>query len=157
MSVGLFDYDFLRSKELYFNLDLMKSAGELRKKREITVLSPLFAPEKYSSFYVFQDFPHDNTFFRTDLNDDVKFFGKQFTKGIYVPKDLKIENSVPDATIYEKLRDCVPDKQKIRFTSLINGEHIRLSLDGKTVNPKFESQIGTFHRHCFIFPLIFDI
>lgn len=153
MSISLFDYDFTRSEQLYFNLELMKQSWQLKKKREIVVISPLFAPEKFSETRVFQDFTYDSTFFRFSEKDKVSFYGKRFFDK-KVTEDLAYENCQPDVMIYDKLRSYVKPSQKTRFTTLINGEHIRLSLDGKTVNPNVEKQFRSLNfkkRVCFLY------
>lgn len=56
MSVGLYDIDFALYTHVVFNLELMKLSTYYKRKREVTVMTPFFEPEKYTTFIVRKDY-----------------------------------------------------------------------------------------------------
>ena len=105
MSIGLHDVDFFKHHEVIFNLEIMKLASYFKRNREITVLSPLISPDRYSKFYLRKDY-YDGTF-PSGLNkhDNLTYGGLAFTEGIYVPMEEEIEQSVPDTHVYDKYKE----------------------------------------------------
>ena len=61
MSIGLYDVDFFKYHQVMLNLEIMKMATYFKNRREITVLSPTFSPERYAKFYLRKDY-YDGTF-----------------------------------------------------------------------------------------------
>ena len=119
-------------------------ASYFKNKREITVLSPTFSPEKYSRFYLRKDF-YDGSFI-PGLNKypNLECGGLAFSGNTYVPLPEEIEEAKPDPYIYERYKDLFIDdvnSQKGIFSTLLNSPHARLSLDGKTMWPRFEKQL----------------
>lgn len=146
MSIGLHDVDFFKHHEVIFNLEIMKLASYFKRNREITVLSPLISPERYSKFYLRKDY-YDGTF-PSGLNkhDNLTYGGLAFTEGIYIPMEEEIEQSIPDTHVYDKYKEIFygfkdTKRSKEEFTSLSNNIHLRLSLDEKTIWKSFEKQI----------------
>ena len=144
MSVGLYDADFFKYHQTIFNLELMKLSTYYKRKKEITVMAPSFAPERYTKFFYRKDFNDGD--FQSDLNkhDNLVFGGKAFSGNRYIPMKEEIERCAPDVTIYDRYKNqFLEDKNlnKLFYTSLIRGVHFRLSLDGKTIWKDFEKQI----------------
>lgn len=144
MSVGLYDVDFFKYHQVMFNLEIMKMATYFKNKREITVLSPTFSPERYTEFYLRKDF-YDGTF-PTGLNshNNLRYGGLAFNKGIYVPMPEEIEISKPDLHIYDKYQSLFFENVKNHeyvYNSLSSNIHLRLSLDGETIWKNYEKQI----------------
>ena len=144
MSVGLYDVDFFKYHQVMFNLEIMKMATHFKGKREITMLSPTYSPERYTHFYLRKDF-YDGSFpNRLNSFDNLHYGGLAFTNGIYVPLSEEIEASIPDTYVYDKYKHLFLEGAKMHkdaYTSLVNNIHLRLSLDGKTIWNKFEKQI----------------
>ena len=144
MSIGLFDADFFRYHQTIFNLEIMKMATYYKKKKEITIMAPSFAPERYSQFFYRKDFNDGN--FPKLLNQykNLTYGGFAFSNNVYIPMDEEIEQCAPDTSVYDRYEDIFIDgyaSTKNFFTSLKKGIHFRLSLDGKTVWNDFERQI----------------
>ena len=144
MSTGLYDVDFFKYHQVMFNLEIMKMATYFKGKREITVLSPTYSPERYTHFYLRKDF-YDGTF-PAGLNNhaNLHYGGLAFNNKIYVPLQEEIEISQPDTYVYDKHKKLFLEGAKMHksaYTSLLNNIHLRLSLDGRTVWKKFEKQI----------------
>lgn len=143
MSIGLFDGDFALYKNCLFNLELMKMATYYRNQGEIVALSTSLNTDKYSTIYYRKDF-YDGIF-PSELGEkpNLKYGGYAFTNGTYKPLNLKIEKSKPTTSIYLKYQDilCHNKSERDLFKKFINSEHLRLSLDGKTVWSDWKSQI----------------
>lgn len=144
MSIGLYDVDFFKYHQVMFNLEIMKMATYFKNKREITMLSPTYSPERYTHFYLRKDF-YDGTF-PVGLNKypNLHSGGLAFTGGKYLPLAEEIEVCQPDTFVYDKYKQLFLEGakgHKNAYTSLSNNIHLRLSLDGETIWDKFEKQI----------------
>lgn len=155
MSVGLYDADFFKYHQTIFNLELMKLSTYYKRKKEITVMSPSFAPERYTKFFYRKDFNDGD--FPKELNkyDNIIYGGQAFTGNNYIPMKEEIERCAPDVSIYERYKKLFIEdssSNKIYYTTLMRGVHLRLSLDGKVVWKDFEKQIpkGTKGRVFFL-------
>lgn len=153
MSYGLFDNDFILKKTQYFNLELMKYASFLKKKRRIATLSMEFNPEQYTNFIYRQDFDYKIDY-PLPKYKNLEYGGRAFHKAVYLPLDEEIEKCIPDTSIYEKFsKNYIKKQPKARFNSLMTGEHLRLSLDGKTIWKDFEKQLkrDTYHHQIYLY------
>lgn len=139
MSVGLYDIDFMTYVYVPFNLNLMKLASYYKKKKEVVVLAPKLEPERYQKMYVVKDYADDN-FDRNILESNVTYSGHAFTKEFYSPMPDEIEICRPDNYLYHKFDYlfCVNKSKTELFKRMTNAEHIRLSLDGKTIWADFD-------------------
>lgn len=145
MSIGLMDGDFSTYLLVPFNLEIMKLSSYYKKKREIVVLSKDFEPEYYTKFiyrkdYIDQIFPKG---LMTTKN--VEYGGLAFSNNIYTPLPREIEISKPDTSIYSRYEKQMKEAGTYSLTStiyknLIDAEHCRLSLDGKTIWPEYGKQ-----------------
>ena len=144
MSTGLYDVDFFKYHQVMFNLEIMKMATYFKGKREITVLSPTYSPERYTHFYLRKDF-YDGTFpARLNSYDNLEYGGLAFTKNAYIPLAEDIEVCKPDTFVYDKHKKLFVEGAKGHgavYTSLSNNIHLRLSLDGETLWNRFERQV----------------
>ena len=150
MSIGLYDGDLQKYFYCPFNLELMKMASYYKGEKEITILSPKFLPERFSKFIYRKDY-YDGSFPK-DLatTKNVEYGGLAFTNGLYVPMDTAIETQKPDLSIYDKVLDTYFDftsKESLKqsYHALRNAQHLRLSLDGKTIWKDFEKQLGDYN------------
>ena len=139
MSVGIMDADMATYTLVPFNLEVMKLSAYDKKKGEIVILSPFFTPNRNTKFFYRKDYYDGN--FPRDLThyDNVEYGGLAFSNNIYKPLPLEIERMRPDSTIYANMESVIRggpgrdrEKKKI-FQNMIDGEHCRLSLDGKTI------------------------
>ena len=134
MSVGLYDIDFALYTHVVFNLELMKLSTYYKRKREVTVMTPFFEPEKYTTFIVRKDYD-DGEFDKKIFESNVQYGGHAFTGKNYIKLPEEIEICKPDKEIYIKFKDKFCDSRnhtKI-FNNMMNLEHARISLDGKKV------------------------
>ena len=149
MIVGLFDQDMAIYQRLPFNLELMKWATFFKKQRHIVKLSGEFNPHYYSKFIYQKDI--NDGMFENDLSSykNLTYGGLAFTNGIYQPMPLDVEMCSPDPYIYRPLQinfsRTGPDREF--YNQMIRAQHLRLSLDGKTLWPQLERQLNLADNH----------
>lgn len=120
------------------SLEAMKLSAYYKKKGEIVVLSPYFTPEKNTKFIFRKDYD-DGRFPNRLTLPNVEYGGLAFSNNVYQPLDLEIEKMKPDTSLYTKAESIMMaapgrerEKKKI-FQNMMEAEHCRLSLDGKTL------------------------
>lgn len=144
MSIGIEDADFSKYILVCFNLEAMKLSAYYKKHNELVVLAPGFTPERHTKFFYRKDYD-DGSFPRELLTTpNVEYGGLAFTNNKYAPLPEEIERCHPDTSLYERMRPAVMavqsnEKKKI-FNNLIEAEHCRISLDGKTIWPDYARQ-----------------
>lgn len=99
---------------------------------------------------------YTKTFLRKDYDDgiydkkilipSVEYGGRAFSE-VYKPFDLEMERIEPDFSIYDKWRHLygtrTTDKEQIR--TILYATHVRLSLDGKTLEPFPFDRLQPYH------------
>jgi hypothetical protein len=145
MSVGIHDADLTTFGLVPFNLEAMKLSAYYKKKGEIVVFSPYFNPEKNSLFIFRKDYD-DGRYPNKLTQPNVEYGGLAFSNNVYQPLPLEIERMKPDTSIYAKAEPLMMaskgrerEKKKI-FQNMMEAEHCRLSLDGKTIWPEYNKQ-----------------
>lgn len=147
MSIGLYDMDMNTYTLVPFNLEIMKLAAYYKKKGEIVVLSPTYCPERHTKFIIRKDYNDGNYPPQFATTPNVEYGGNAFTNNTYKPLPLEIEMMKPDSSIYTKMQSVIEQaagyetatKKKI-FKNMMEAEHCRLSLDGKTIWGNYEKQ-----------------
>ena len=144
MSVGLHDADMSAYLLVPFNLEIMKLSAYYKKKGEIVVLSPSFAPHRNTKFIYRKDY--DDGDFPRGLTTygNIEYGGLAFSQNRYQPLPIEIERMKPDTSIYSKMESKIigpatSERRKI-YNNMIEAEHCRLSLDGKTIWPEYTKQ-----------------
>lgn len=145
MSIGIHDADLTTFGLVPFNLEAMKLSAYYKKKGEIVVFSPYFNPEKNSLFIFRKDYD-DGRYPNKLTQPNVEYGGLAFSNNVYQPLPLEIERMKPDTSIYAKAEPLMMaakgrerEKKKI-FQNMMEAEHCRLSLDGKTIWPEYNKQ-----------------
>ncbi len=145
MSVGIYDADLSTFALVPFNLEAMKLSAYYKKKGEIVVLSPYFTPEKNTKFIFRKDYD-DGRYPNRLTAPNVEYGGLAFSNNVYQPLPPEIECMKPDTSIYAKAEAIMMaapgrerEKKKI-FQNMMEAEHCRLSLDGKTIWPDYNKQ-----------------
>lgn len=133
-TIGLFDVDMHKYIHVPFNLELMKLSVYYKKKREIVALAPELDFDRYSKFILRKDF-NDGDFPNLLGATNVEYGGHAFTGELYKPLPEEIEKLKPDVFIYERMRKNFGTNKKYStiFQTMTAADHIRLSLDGKTI------------------------
>lgn len=144
MSVGIMDADLAKYTLVPFNLEAMKLSAYYKKKGEIVILSPSFTPERHQKFFYRKDYDDGDFPINLLRAKNMEYGGLAFSNNIYQPLPIEIERTPPDTSIYQKMEKVImgtdsPLKKKI-FNNMMEAEHCRLSLDGKTVWPEYWRQ-----------------
>ena len=140
MSYGLYDADLPYYPIPFYNLELMKISSYYKRKREIVGLAPSYSPNRYNHFIVRQDFYNPNTQLFTSAN--VTYGGRAFDGDEYKPLPLEIEQMKPDISLYGNVNpQLVQGYNKSALNTMRRAEHVRLSLDGKTIWNDFDKQL----------------
>ena len=145
MSVGLFDLDMKTYTQVPINLEIAKLSSYYKGKREIVSMSPSFQPSKFSKFIIRKDY-EDGIYPRNLLNfDNIEYGGYAFANGIYRPLPREIEIQKPDLSGYERFREnfCTTREMEVAFRTMLNAQHLRLSMDEKTIWNDFPKQLWT--------------
>lgn len=147
-TIGLWDDDWMRYNNIPYNLELMKISSYLKKKNNIVTLMQLFDPQYYKKVYVRKDY-NDGHYIRRFFNDPkVEYGGLAFSNNIYIPLPDEIEASPPDTGIYDRQNE----KTNKYIRSLYkNGIHMRLSTDGKQINPIYKKSIANLRGRTLFF------
>jgi len=150
MSYGLYDGDMMYYPKVpFFNLELMKIASYYKKKKEIVVLNEKYRPNMYSHFIVRQDYPIRVKY---PPYNNVQFGGRAFDGGKYQPLPLEIEATRPDRGIYDFFLKRIDNNvNRSNFNNQKRAEHVRLSLDGKTIWKDFDKQLINSNSKGIIF------
>ena len=127
-----------------FNLEVMKLSAYYKRKGEIVVLSPSFTTQRNTKFIYRKDYDDGNFPCGLTTNGNVEYGGLAFSHSVYQPLPLEIERMKPDTSIYEKMESKIlgpatSERRKI-YNNMIEAEHCRLSLDGKTIWPEYTKQ-----------------
>ena len=140
MSYGLYDGDMRFYGEVpFFNLELMKLSSYYKRRREMVSLSPSFNPNLYTHFIVRQDSLFPNSDIKSVNN--VSYGGRAFDGEKYKPLPLEIEVMRPDIELYNRIEASHTALKKSSLSTMRRAEHLRLSLDGKTIWNDFEKQL----------------
>lgn len=143
MSIGLYDDDMITYTYTAPNLELMKLAAYYRQKQQITVMTKNFRPDMYTRYIFRKDYDNGSYPYKFRAFKNIECGGLAFSNGIYAPMPLEIEEMIPDRSIYEVYKD-VFGTSKTRlgiFKTCLAAQHLRLSLDGKTLWNNYTKQI----------------
>lgn len=144
MSIGIEDADFNKYILVPFNLEVMKLSAYYKKRNEIVVLAPNFVPERHRLFFYRKDYNDDQFPLCLTRTSNVQYGGLAFSNNKYIPLDESIEEMHPDSSIYARAEQLIMKTNNVNrkkiYQNMIEAEHCRLSLDGKTIWQNFEKQ-----------------
>jgi len=136
-TVGVFDHDFFTYTNVIPSLECAKLIAYYRSRRDITVLTPNFSAPAYTKYF-FQKNYDDGIDASEFLLPNVSYGGHFFSGERYNPLPLDIEYTAPNMSAYESYEHYFTGggAGKNHFRTIISGLHGRISLDGKTIDPK---------------------
>lgn len=142
MSVGIMDADLSTYLLVPFNLEAMKLSTYYKRQNQLVVFCPSFTPDRHKLFIYRKDY-EDGNYPPNLLNtSNVEYGGLAFSNNKYQALPLDIEKMKPDTSLYSKMEGFItggPKNNKI-WQNMITSEHMRLSLDGKTIWPDYGTQ-----------------
>jgi hypothetical protein len=154
MIIGLYDYDLITLKQpLIFNLELMKMSYLIKHKSKNTVqMMREWKDSLFSKIYVEKDY-NDGVYPEYIIsNEKVEFNGNVLFNGQYAARDMEFELCAADTSIYEPMKRYYQRSLIIKnlYKYMINGQHLRLSLNGTEPTPHWEKQIqSNSYRYFF--------
>lgn len=147
MSIGIMDADMAAYTLVPPNLEVMKLSAYYKKKGEIVVLSPLFTPDRNTKFIYRKDYDDGEFPINLLTEKNVEYGGLAFSNNVYKSLPLEIERMKPDTSIYARMENTILSypgaaewKKKKVFQNMMEAEHCRISLDGKTVWDEYPKQ-----------------
>lgn len=139
------DWDYFHYPSVIPNLECAKYTAWRKNKKDIVVFGPNFEPEQYTSVFFRKEYD-DGIFDDKILLPNVEYGGRAFSKQ-YKPFDLEMEQVIPDFEIYKKYKEqygtVKARREEIR--TILNATHVRLSLDGKTLEPFPYERLQPYH------------
>ena len=154
MSIGVFDYDFFNYESVIPNLECAKLVTYHRQHNHLTVLTPVLAPEPYSTYIIRKEYDDGNYPHKIFL-PNCEYGGRAFNPGQYIPLPPEIERTVPDMHIYDKYISSFGKKnaEKEQIKRILNCAHMRLAPDSKNLlsfeelKPQFENKVTGIFLH----------
>lgn len=157
MYVGLVDDDLRGRGIKHPNLEIMKLSSYHKKNRDLVELIRDYrAYTRYSKIYFRRDGVGDDlpTLFLSKTRDKCDYGGHAFTNGIYIPMDDAIEKSLPDVTIYDKIK--LNNKSNTTyFLRDLNRNHVRLQTNDRIDGPK--DSFLVYDKDASQYPLLQEI
>ena len=154
MSISLYDEDMHRYIHVPMNLELMKLASYYKKRNEIVVLTPSLHPDYYTRTILRKDYDDGNFIKNPTQIPGLEVGGLAYSDGRYIPMPEDIEATAADTSIYSKFEDmfCDTIEHTNAFKVMSRAEHLRLSMDGKTIWPRYSTQLKSLRTaRCLFF------
>lgn len=144
MAIGIIDADFGIYCPVQPNLECAKICAYWRKHNEFTKLIDEIDLIHYSKNYYRKDY--DNGDLPPEIgNERVEFGGRVFSPLTYAPLPIEIEETVPTFYPYGRYEELWNDSfaTAALYKKLMNAQHARLSLDGRTIWENFHKPLNT--------------
>ena len=154
MYIGLIDDD-LREKRSYPNLEIMKLSSYYKNQKDIVELvSDYRQYERYTKLILRKnsgnsDFPN---LLLSKARNKCEYGGYEFTNGIYIPMDSAIEKSLPDVTIYDKIKG-----KRERFATQLNKGLVRLQTEDEFVITNGYRRFLVYDKQAYTYPNYQDL
>ena len=132
-TILIYDWDFFHYPQVIPNLECAKYAAWRKQKKDIVVFNDNLNPSMYSKTFFRKEYD-DGIYDDIILNPTVDYGGRAFSQ-IYKQFDPEMEHIYPDFEIYRKYKELYGTKKRQReeIRTILYATHVRLSLDGKTL------------------------
>lgn len=131
----IYDWDYFHYSHVIPNLECAKYAAWRKSKKDIVVFSDVLDPSKYTKTFFRKEYD-DGLYDRAVLSPSIEYGGRAFSSQ-YKPFDPEMEHIIPDFEIYQKYKykygNTVRSQEELK--TILYATHVRLSLDGKTLEP----------------------
>lgn len=136
MDIGLLDHDALFYPNAFYpNLEIMKLSTYYKKNKDyVSLILNMNNTDRYNKIVLRKEINDENYPSSLLLDKRCEYGGRAFTNGEYIPFDMKIENSIPDLSIYNLYFKTIlkGNKKYLDMTKkYLNSSFIRLSSNGK--------------------------
>ena len=135
MSVGIMDADLAKYIMVPWNLECMKLSAYYKRHNQLVVFSPYFVPDRHKTFIYRKDYEDGDYPFNLLNIPNVEYGGLAFSNNKYKPLPIEVERMKPDSSLYNKMASHfkLNKTQQTIWQNMMTAEHMRLSLDGKTI------------------------
>lgn len=124
------------------SLECMKLSAYYKRHNQLVIFSPFFVPDRHQKFIYRKDYEDGDYPFNLINIPNVEYGGLAFSNNKYIPLPPDIEKMKPDASLYNKMAEHfkLNKTQQTIWQNMMTAEHMRLSLDGKTIWPEYGRQ-----------------
>jgi len=114
-------------------------AAYYKRRNQLVVFSPIFAPDRHEKFIYRKDYEDGQYPPNLLSTPNVEYGGLAFSNNKYKALPIDIEKMKPDTYLYHKMGQFIQgDKTRDKiWNNMVTAEHMRLSLDGKTIWPDY--------------------
>ena len=143
-TILVYDADFFKYPSVIPNLECAKYAAWRKKHKDIVVFNNILEPTMYTKTFFRKEYD-DGIYDNKILIPSVEYGGRAFSN-TYKPFDMEMEQIVPDFDIYQKYKHLYGLKRKQEeLKTILYATHVRLSLDGKTLEPFPYDRLRPYH------------
>lgn len=143
-TILVYDADFFNYPSVIPNLECAKYAAWRKRHKDIVVFNNVLEPTLYTKTFFRKEYD-DGIYDNKILIPSVEYGGRAFSN-TYKPFDLEMERIVPDFEIYWKYKYLYGLKRKQEeLKTILYATHMRLSLDGKTLEPFPYDRLRPYH------------
>ena len=134
-TILVYDYDYFHYPSVIPNLECAKYAAWRKKHKDIVVFHELLQPSLYTKTFFRKEYD-DGVYDKLIQDSTVEYGGRAFSS-VYRPFDLEMERIEPDLNMYWKYMGHYGKgiKHQEEIKTILYSTHVRLSLDGKTLEP----------------------
>ena len=134
-TILVYDWDYFHYPSVIPNLECAKYAAWRKRHKDIVTFNNNLQPSMYTKTFFRKEY-EDGIYDRLIQDPSVDYGGRAFSS-IYKPFDIEMEQIEPDLDIYNKYTNFYGSgpKRQEEFKTILYSTHVRLSLDGKTLEP----------------------
>ncbi len=136
-TIGIYDSDFMEYGQVVPNLECAKLCAYHKQKNEIAILAPTLEPDRYTKFFIRKEYD-DGNYPPALFRENVSYGGRAFSPTKYIPLDEKIEQTIPDFSIYEKYINLygTTNTAQWQFRRMLNSINLRIAPNGTDIDEK---------------------
>lgn len=144
-TILVYDSDFFHYSSVIPNLECAKYSAWRKKHKDIVVFNPNLNPAMYTKVFYRKEYD-DGLYDQVLQSPSIEYGGRAFSS-IYKPFDLEMEQILPDLEMYWKYKDYYSPLKtyQTQLKTILYATHIRLSLDGKKIEPFPYERLRPYH------------
>lgn len=149
-TILIYDSDFFHYPSVLPNLECAKYSAWRKKHKDITVFNPNLDPSMYTKVFYRKEYD-DGQYDQVLQLQNIEYGGRAFSN-TYRPFPIEMEHILPDFDIYKKYSSYFGagvSKQE-EFKTILYATHVRLSLDGKTLEPFPYERLQPYHPNIIL-------
>ena len=134
--IAVHDADFFKYEHVIPNLECAKIVEYYRQHKEITLLTPIMEPARFTKFFYRKEYD-DGEYPRQIFLPNCEYGGRAFNSQQYVPLAPEIEDTIPNMHIYDSHLNHFGHTQseQNQLRRILNCAHMRLAPDSQNLLP----------------------